>query len=105
MAECLRAVDAIELMSGLRLGQVIFFNEVMENAVKQEYVDSSQADTYNELCGDRSFSCDSIEIVKKHATEVLPVYMYFLIQIPLNSVFEYSGTGPCWFKSGQRHVD
>lgn len=100
-----------EMVSGTVQWSGEFFNELMENAIKQEYVDWSQAenvsadylDTFVELRTDQTYSCDAIETAKKHAMMELPVYVYFLTQIPFNSVFEYYGRGPGWFKAG--HVE
>ncbi|KAJ8036004.1 Acetylcholinesterase [Holothuria leucospilota] len=88
-----------------------FTNDLIENAVKQEYVDWSQADnasadyflTVLPIYGDTAFSCAVLDIIRAHSYSKEPVFQYFFTHIPSMSYFERGGEGTGWFLAG--HVE
>ncbi|PIK47896.1 putative cholinesterase 1 [Apostichopus japonicus] len=77
-------------------------NEIIEDSVKQEYMDWSQADNdtadyflqYLPIYGDITFSCPANEIIRAHASVMTsPVYQYFLTHVPTTSYYERDGEG------------
>ncbi|KAJ8036382.1 Acetylcholinesterase [Holothuria leucospilota] len=96
------------VIEGLKLYNP-FVPKILEDAVKQEYVDWSQwdndtydfFDTINYMFGDEPFSCPSLKTARAHATMTSePVFLYFMTQVPTWSVFEMNGTGPGWLGAG-----
>lgn len=67
-----------------------FVNGLIEDSVKQEYVDWSQADndsadyldTFVRIRSDNRYSCGAIEVSKAHASLQIPAYLYKMTQIP-----------------------
>ncbi|XP_071825554.1 cholinesterase-like [Apostichopus japonicus] len=100
-----------EMVLSLLQGTGKFVNGLIEDSVKQEYVDWSHADndsadyldTFVRIRSDQRYSCGAIEVSKAHARLQIPAYLYKMTQIPSNSVFEYYGVGPGWFRAG--HVE
>ncbi|KAJ8036380.1 Cholinesterase [Holothuria leucospilota] len=86
-----------------------FVPELLEDAVKQEYVDWSQwdnqtsdyFDTIVPILGDEAFSCPSVKTARAHATMTsAPLFMYFMTQVPTWSIFEPNQTGPGYLGAG-----
>ncbi|PIK57374.1 putative cholinesterase 1 [Apostichopus japonicus] len=86
-----------------------FTADLLEDAVKQEYVDWADAETpgYNyfhtivSVYGDDEFSCPAILTARAHAMMTSqPVYLYHFTHVPEWSIFEINGTGPGWLGAG-----
>ncbi|KAJ8036009.1 Cholinesterase [Holothuria leucospilota] len=85
-----------------------FTNELTENAVKQEYIDWSQANnssadfflTFLPIYGDSAFSCPAVDIIRAHSRSTQPVFQYFFTHVPHTSYFERGDMGTGWFLSG-----
>lgn len=88
-----------------------FTNALIENAVKQEYVDWSQADnasadyfsTILPIYADITFSCSALDIIRGHSYHTEPVFQYFMTHVPSTSYYERGDEGTGWFLAG--HVE
>lgn len=100
-----------EMVRSVLEGTGEYVSSLIEDSVEQEYVDWSQADnesadylgTFVRFRTDQRYSCGATYVSKVHAKFGIPVYLYKMTQIPSNSVFEYHGVGPGWFRAG--HVE
>ncbi|XP_071839928.1 cholinesterase-like isoform X1 [Apostichopus japonicus] len=83
--------------------------EIVEDSIKQQYVDWAHWDDTNHdyfdtivgISGDESFSCPCLKVARDRAMMTShPVYLYFFTQVPTTSVFIVYGNGPGWLGAG-----
>ncbi|XP_071825867.1 acetylcholinesterase-like [Apostichopus japonicus] len=83
--------------------------EIVEDSIKQQYVDWAHwddpnhdyFDTMSRIYGDEAFSCPCLKTARDRAMMTShPVYLYFFTQVPTTSVFAINGYGPGWLGAG-----
>lgn len=86
-----------------------YTSDLMEDAVKQQYIDWSNSDQEDhdyfeaiiQIYGDDEFSCPAIFTARAHTMMMSsPVYLYYMTHVPEWSIFEINGTGPGWLRAG-----
>ena len=82
------------------LSRNLYTNDLIEDSVKQEYVDWAKADDpkadyfdpWNNIVGDFSFSCPAVMETKYHAMAAdsaeYEVYQYYFTHVPSTSIFK-----------------